>query len=354
MESLDDRTPLRFNGTPRDPEDPAGLPPAIAVLGASPDSSEEALLVLAQDGSAPQDTQVPGGGGSLGGISAAQTKAIVCQIVEEEVMKLVQAAETTALGIGIESDAVQEEDASAQVDAGIEKDPGVKESNYATLIHETEEEIKDLSIENKVLQRQVLALQKRRSTIGTKLFLEGAESQYQIWLKHWTEAKEELDHVRNDYDNKIDRTQEVVREKQNELHELHKEFSDCKWKVASEARHTHSGKMLSKKLLDELKRADLEADVEIDRLRIEANQLTSHLKKTRKSILQKDQLPGDLLAVDFDQLAIENESLHDKLAKKIKEHEELRKKTAHVVHVLSHSREKLQFLQSKTKTNPAG
>eukprot|EP00249_Psilotum_nudum_P014255 c24739_g1_i9 orf=552-1202(+) len=215
-----------------------------------------------------------------------------------------QAAETTALGIGIESDAVQEEDASAQVDAGIEKDPGVKESNYATLIHETEEEIKDLSIENKVLQRQVLALQKRRSTIGTKLFLEGAESQYQI--------------------------------------------------VASEARHTHSGKMLSKKLLDELKRADLEADVEIDRLRIEANQLTSHLKKTRKSILQKDQLPGDLLAVDFDQLAIENESLHDKLAKKIKEHEELRKKTAHVVHVLSHSREKLQFLQSKTKTNPAG
>eukprot|EP00249_Psilotum_nudum_P014252 c24739_g1_i6 orf=456-1256(+) len=265
-----------------------------------------------------------------------------------------QAAETTALGIGIESDAVQEEDASAQVDAGIEKDPGVKESNYATLIHETEEEIKDLSIENKVLQRQVLALQKRRSTIGTKLFLEGAESQYQIWLKHWTEAKEELDHVRNDYDNKIDRTQEVVREKQNELHELHKEFSDCKWKVASEARHTHSGKMLSKKLLDELKRADLEADVEIDRLRIEANQLTSHLKKTRKSILQKDQLPGDLLAVDFDQLAIENESLHDKLAKKIKEHEELRKKTAHVVHVLSHSREKLQFLQSKTKTNPAG
>ena len=37
-----------------------------------------------------------------------------------------------------------------------------------------------MTIENKVLQKRLLAIQKRRSTIGTKLFLEGADTQYQI------------------------------------------------------------------------------------------------------------------------------------------------------------------------------
>jgi hypothetical protein len=48
------------------------------------------------------------------------------------------------------------------------------------LYQEANKEIKDMTIENKVLQKRLFAIQKRRSTIGTKLFLEGADTQYQI------------------------------------------------------------------------------------------------------------------------------------------------------------------------------
>eukprot|EP01018_Ginkgo_biloba_P015084 Gb_04511 [translate_table: standard] len=43
---------------------------------------------------------------------------------------------------------------------------------------EAEEESRDLSIENQLLQKRLLTLIKRRSTIGTKLFMEGVESQH--------------------------------------------------------------------------------------------------------------------------------------------------------------------------------
>ncbi|KAI5084763.1 hypothetical protein GOP47_0000932 [Adiantum capillus-veneris] len=256
------------------------------------------------------------------------------QAVQEELMRLVDIVEETFEG-------------------GIENHEKTHESREGTqkhvhlVIQETKNEIRDLTTENKVLQRRLLALQKRRSTIGTKLFLEGAETQYQIALKAWMDAKEELDNVMNDYNNKIDRMQEIVRERQQNANELHKAFSAYKWQVARDARHIMSGKRLSSKLLDELQDKDTEADVDIERLRIEGRQLASQLKKTQLAILKKDQLSDALFAVDYEQLRIENESLNDKLSKKNKELSELGKKTTHIVHVLSHSREKLEFVRKK-------
>ncbi|MCO5612467.1 hypothetical protein L7F22_066734 [Adiantum nelumboides] len=121
--------------------------------------------------------------------------------------------------------------------------------------------------------------------------------------------------------------------------------------VARDARHIMSGKRLSGKLLDELQSKDTEADVDIERLRIEGRQLGSQLKKTQLAILKKDQLSDALFAVDYEQLRIENESLNDKLSKKNKELLELGKKTTHTVHVLSHSREKQEFVRKKIKVD---
>ena len=45
------------------------------------------------------------------------------------------------------------------------------------------------------------------------------------------DAKEELEKVMDEYNNKVDRMQERVRDKQQEAHELYKEFSAYKWQV---------------------------------------------------------------------------------------------------------------------------
>ena len=62
------------------------------------------------------------------------------------------------------------------------------------------------------------------------------------------------------------------------------------------------------------KSKDEEADMDIERLRIEGRQLASQLKKTQEAILKKDQLSGDLFAVDFEQLKIESEALNEKVS----------------------------------------
>ena len=45
------------------------------------------------------------------------------------------------------------------------------------------------------------------------------------------DAKEELEQVMDEYNNKVDRMQDRVRDKQQEAHELYKEFSAYKWQV---------------------------------------------------------------------------------------------------------------------------
>ena len=62
------------------------------------------------------------------------------------------------------------------------------------------------------------------------------------------------------------------------------------------------------------KSQDAEADMDIERLRIEGRQLASQLKKTQQAILKKDQLSENLFAVDFEQLKIESEALNEKVS----------------------------------------
>lgn len=62
------------------------------------------------------------------------------------------------------------------------------------------------------------------------------------------------------------------------------------------------------------KSKDAEADLDIERLRIEGRQLASQLKKTQQAILKKDQLSENLFAVDFEQLKIESEALNEKVS----------------------------------------
>ncbi|XP_024519399.1 coiled-coil domain-containing protein 96-like [Selaginella moellendorffii] len=218
-------------------------------------------------------------------------------------------------------------------------------------IEETMEEIGDLQSENKVLEKRLLALQKRRSTIGTKLFLEGAETLYQARLTQWKNLKEEIDRLVLEYDERIEDMQEQVREKQEEAKAMRSEFLAYKWQMAREAEHSITGKPLKPKLLAKLQAEENDLDAEIETLRIQGKQLKTQLKKLEQALWKKEQLPGGLHLVDFEQLKIENESLNEKLSKKNDELFQLKKKSTHVVHVLTHVREKLQYVQKETETD---
>eukprot|EP01018_Ginkgo_biloba_P024593 Gb_26218 [translate_table: standard] len=216
-------------------------------------------------------------------------------------------------------------DAKSQLDEDSEH-----KGDPLALFEEVRDDVKDLCSENQVLQKRLLSLQKRRSTIGTKLFFEGIEGRYQDCLREWAEIKEELHRLKDEYDDKIDKFQEQVRQKQEQTKELQHEFSDFKWQLQFE---------------------DEEEDEEIEMLKIEARQLTNRSKKIQQALEKKDILPDGLTAYAFEQLKVENESLHRQLAKRNLEIAELNKRTSKIVHALSHVREKLQSVKEKTKAD---
>ena len=55
--------------------------------------------------------------------------------------------------------------------------------------------------------------------------------------------------------------------------------------------------------------------------------------------------------IDFEQLKIENQTLNEKIEERNEELHKLRKKITQSVVILSHTREKLQFVQEKNRVN---
>lgn len=58
----------------------------------------------------------------------------------------------------------------------------------------------------------------------------------------------------------------------------------------------------------------------------------------------KDELAENLHVIDFEQLKIENQTLNEKIEERNEELTKLRKKTMITVVIITHMREKLQFL----------
>lgn len=79
------------------------------------------------------------------------------------------------------------------------------------------------------------------------------------------------------------------------------------------------------------------------------NRLRNQLRKLERSLRRKDELSKDLHVIDFEQLKIENQTLNEKIEERNEELLKLRKKTTTTVQVLTHLKEKLQFVAAENK-----
>merc|ERR1711988_810347 len=73
------------------------------------------------------------------------------------------------------------------------------------------------------------------------------------------------------------------------------------------------------------------------------------LRKVEMSLRQKEKLADGLHLIDFEQLKIENQTLNEKIEERNDELLKLRKKTTTTVQVLTHIKEKLQFVQAENQ-----
>merc|ERR1712072_79419 len=134
---------------------------------------------------------------------------------------------------------------------------------------------------------------------------------------------------------------EVKRQKAIECRDSFQEF---KRQVARHAEYARTGKKIPEKIIQEVEEFELDKDAEVEEVRGSNISLKNRLAKLEQALRKKDELADNLHVIDFEQLKIENQTLNEKIEERNEELHKLRKKTVITVQVITHMREKLQFI----------
>merc|ERR1711865_269535 len=111
------------------------------------------------------------------------------------------------------------------------------------------------------------------------------------------------------------------------------------------AENSRTGKPIPKKIIQQFEITEAKKDQDVEKVRLKNINLRTHLRKLEHQLRAKEQLAEGLHLIDFEQLKIENQTLNEKIEERNEELHKLRKKTTTTVQVLTHIKEKLQFVQ---------
>lgn len=122
-------------------------------------------------------------------------------------------------------------------------------------------------------------------------------------------------------------------------------FQEFKRQVARHAEYARTGKKISEKIIQEIEEFEMDKDAEVEEVRGSNISLKNRLAKKEQELRKKDELAENLHVIDFEQLKIENQTLNERIEERNEELHKLRKKTVTTVQIVTHMREKVQFVQ---------
>lgn len=229
----------------------------------------------------------------------------------------------------------------------------VEAARLRFIIETTQEEVNGLKQENVELQKRVCSLQKKRRSVNAEgLILEGQEAYYQARMRDWAEMKLGFKTLKEDYDSKIEELRGSLQKKKAEADARQEGLIHFLWKIARHSRDVLSNQRIPRSTLLAVEQEERDSILEKQIVRIRGRQLKNQLAKLEHKLELKDQLQsenGPLHLVNYEQLKMENESFNAKISLKNEALTILRKKTRFLVHLLTHVREKLQFLFEECK-----
>ena len=173
------------------------------------------------------------------------------------------------------------------------------------------------------------------------------EATYEKILSMVDDMREELykTEMENDESTMIRKEQRDA--KDGEASTLEKEFADFKREVAKDAVNSRTGKPIPAKLIAHFEELEREKEGEVEKVRLKNISHRTTLKKLQATLKKKEELAQGLPLIDFEQLKIENQTLNERIEDRNEELLKLRKKTTATVQVLTHIKEKLQFVQQE-------
>ncbi|XP_052791281.1 coiled-coil domain-containing protein 96-like [Mya arenaria] len=128
-----------------------------------------------------------------------------------------------------------------------------------------------------------------------------------------------------------------------------RKFMDFKKQVALNALNSRSGRPIPPKDIEAYLAAEDRKEGEVINVRLENIKLKNKLKKKEHQLKSKEELAEGLHLIDFEQLKIENQTYNEKIEERNEELLKLRKKITSTVQVLTHLKEKLQYVQAENQ-----
>lgn len=143
-----------------------------------------------------------------------------------------------------------------------------------------------------------------------------------------------------------DRACLVLAVAQAKAQEIYESFVEFKREIAKVAENSRTGKPIPRRIIKQFELTEAAKDKDVEKVRLKNIHVRAQLRKLEARLKDKEQLADGLHLIDFEQLKIENQTLNEKIEERNEELHKLRKKTTTTVQVLTHIKEKLQFVQA--------
>mmetsp|Transcript_17132 Transcript_17132/g.44529 ORF Transcript_17132/g.44529 Transcript_17132/m.44529 type:complete len:938 (+) Transcript_17132:131-2944(+) len=224
-------------------------------------------------------------------------------------------------------------------------------------LKQAEERREEVSAKNSELQRKIvtiLASQKRvNDTNAPKVDKDAdvpnheSEKQYSDTLNSILDAHSKFKYMCAEFDRVAMDLQKRLDDKEAKASDIAESFSEFKAEIALQAEHSRTGKPIAKRTVQMFQEQEGLKDQEAVKVRLRNINLRMILRKLELSLRAKEQLAEGLHLIDFEQLKIENQTLNEKIEERNEELHKLRKKNTSNVQVLTHIKEKLQFVSAE-------
>jgi len=226
-------------------------------------------------------------------------------------------------------------------------------TNLAELFKAAQEE-KTASLEqNQGLQRKLVeylrGVKKSDEQKDAEKSVTDQDARYFKCLAQVNELRDELRRLEGQYDKTAMDMKKRFEEKEKKATEIKEAFIEFKREIFQGAENSRTGKPIPLKLIKQFDDQELNKDSDVEKMRLANINRRNMLRKLEHTLKQKEKLAEGLHLIDFEQLKIENQTLNEKIEERNEELLKLRKKTTTTVQVLTHLKEKLQFVQAENQ-----
>ncbi|CUG25491.1 Hypothetical protein, putative [Bodo saltans] len=173
------------------------------------------------------------------------------------------------------------------------------------------------------------------------------EAKYWSQLQRVRDERASIGHMRAQSDAEIERSTQSHQHVIQEAMQYEHNFLEFVKEKAGEAVSVRNNKPIPAKRIEEFEQQEHALHARVHQVRVQYLKLRNKSRKLHNDMSHKDNKKDGMHLIDFEQLKIENTNLNEKIEERNEDLLKLRKKATTTIHVLTHVKEKLEFVKAE-------